>query len=59
MAMNLKMADCARQKSPWFRIGRFLFLAALFVALFLLGQSMVHHRFFRGGRLDQHGTLRP
>jgi hypothetical protein len=59
MAMNEKMADCARQKSPWFRFGQFLLLAAFFVALFLLGQSMVHHRFFRGGRIDQHGVLRP
>jgi hypothetical protein len=32
---------------------------ALAVAVFLLGQSMVEHRFFRGGRVDKHGTLRP
>lgn len=59
MAMDEKMADCAGQKSPWFGIVRILLLAAFIGALFLLGQSMVHHRFFRGGRIDQHGTLRP
>jgi hypothetical protein len=30
----------------------------LVIALFLLGQSMVHHRFFRGGRMDRYGHLR-
>jgi hypothetical protein len=37
---------------------RFLLLAALVVSLFLLGQSMVQHRFFRGGRIDRNGHLR-
>jgi hypothetical protein len=36
---------------------RFLLLAALVIALFLLGQSMVQHRFFRGGRIDRYGHL--
>jgi hypothetical protein len=31
----------------------------LAVAFFLLAQSMVHHRFFRGGWINQNGTLRP
>jgi hypothetical protein len=30
----------------------------LVIALFLLGQSMVQHRFFRGGRIDPYGHLR-
>jgi hypothetical protein len=59
MTANLNATYSARPRSRWFGIGRFLFVAALFVALFMLGQSMVHHRFFRGGRIDQHGTLRP
>jgi hypothetical protein len=45
-------------RSPWPQIVRFLLLAALVVALFLLGQSMVQHRFFRGGRIDRNGHLR-
>jgi hypothetical protein len=31
----------------------------LAVAVFLLGLSMVHHRFFRGGYINQHGVLKP
>lgn len=34
-------------RSPWLQIIRSLLLAALVIALFLLGQSMVRHRFFR------------
>jgi hypothetical protein len=59
MSTNLKATDSGRQKPPWFGVGEFLFLVALFIAVFMLGQSMVHHRFFRGGRIDQHDTLRP
>jgi hypothetical protein len=48
-----------KEKSLWFKIGRFVLLVGLAVSVFLLVQSMVHHRFFRGGRVDSHGTLRP
>jgi hypothetical protein len=47
------------QKLRWFRIGRFLFVVVLAVAVYLLGLSMVHHRFFRGGYINQHGVLKP
>ena len=30
-----------------------------FIYSLLLGMSMVQHRFFRGGRIDDHGVLRP
>jgi hypothetical protein len=52
--------DAAPQGSrpPWFQLARFLLLAAFVVALYLLGQSMVRHRFFRGGRIDRYGNLR-
>lgn len=59
MAMNDESTDFARQRLLWLRIGRVLCVAALFFALLMLGESMVHHRFFRGGRIDQHGVLRP
>ena len=39
------------EKSPWFQVGRFLFLIALAVVFFLLGQSMVRHRFHQGSPL--------
>ena len=44
-------------KALWLAIGKFLLLAAFVVAVYLLGASMVHHRFFRGGRIDQRGVL--
>jgi hypothetical protein len=59
MAKNSDKVAPAREKSPWFQIAQFLFLIGLAVAVFLLAQSMVHHRFFRGGWVNQNGTLRP
>ncbi len=47
------------RQSPWLGIVKFLLLAAFVIALFLLGQAMVSHRFFRGGWVDQHGVLKP
>lgn len=46
------------QKPPRFQLGLFLFLVGLAAAFFLLGQSMVSHRFFRGGRVDRYGHIR-
>jgi hypothetical protein len=59
MTKNANKEASEQQKSRWFRIGRFLFVVVLAVAVFLLGLSMVHHRFFRGGYINQHGVLRP
>jgi hypothetical protein len=59
MSKNSDKATPAREKSLWFQIGKFLFFIILAVAFFLLAQSMVHHRFFRGGWINQNGTLRP
>jgi hypothetical protein len=59
MAKNSDEVAPAREKSPWLQIAQFLFLVGLAVAVFLLAQSMVHHRFFRGGWVNQNGTLRP
>jgi hypothetical protein len=59
MTQNANKEASEQQKSRWFRIGRFLFVVVLAVAVFLLGLSMVHHRFFRGGYINQHGVLKP
>ncbi len=59
MANYSNTTGSAGPKSPWLGIGRFLFVVALVIIFFLLGQSMVHHRFCRGGWVDQNGTLRP
>ncbi len=39
------------------RIWVIIFVAIFFVLLFWLGQSMVQHRFFRGGRVHQNGSV--
>jgi len=59
MTKNSDKAAPVREMSPWFKIAQFLLLVGLAVAVFLLAQSMVHHRFFRGGWVNQHGVLRP
>jgi hypothetical protein len=59
MKKNANKEAPERQRSPWFRIGKFLFVVILAVTVFLLGLSMVHHRFFRGGYINQHGVLKP
>jgi flagellar basal body-associated protein FliL len=59
MTKNANEEAPERQKSLWFRIGQFLFVVVLAVAFYLLGLSMVHHRFFRGGYINQHGVLKP
>jgi len=56
MSGNRNDAAPRGARSPWFQIGRFL-LASV-VVIFLLVQTMVHHRFFRGGRIDRYGHLR-
>jgi hypothetical protein len=47
------------RSSLWFQVGRIVFFVALAVSFFLLANSLVEHRFFRGGRIDRHGVLRP
>jgi hypothetical protein len=59
MTTNLNTPVPSGRRSPWFQIGRVLFFVALAVAFYLLGLSMVHHRFHRGGWLNQNQTLRP
>jgi hypothetical protein len=48
----------ARRKPPSFGFREFLFVIFLTVILFLLGQSMVQHRFFQGGREYRPGSIR-
>jgi hypothetical protein len=46
-------------KSPWLVIGRVLFLVILASLFYWLANSMVHHRFHRGGWINQNDTLKP
>jgi hypothetical protein len=48
----------ARQ-SPWTGIVKFLLVAILIGLIYLLGEEMVRHRFFRGGWVDQRDVLKP
>jgi hypothetical protein len=54
---NTKASE-ARQ-SPWLGFVKFLLLAILVGLIFLLAQSMVAHRFFRGGWVEQRDVLKP
>jgi hypothetical protein len=47
----------ARRAPPSFGMGQLLFAVVLLVILVLLGQSMVHHRFFQGGREHRNGSI--
>jgi len=59
MATGTKTTARPREASLLFEVGQFLFLVGLAVAVFLLGQSMVGHRFFRGGYINKYGILQP
>jgi hypothetical protein len=59
MTTNANKESSEPQGPPWFRIVRFLFLVVLVIAIYLLALSMVHHRFFRGGYVNEHGVLKP
>ena len=45
------------QRRPLPGIFRILFVVVFFLLVFLLGLSMVHHRFFRGQRVRSNGSL--
>jgi hypothetical protein len=47
------------RQSPWLGFVKVLLLAILVGLIFLLAQSMVSHRFFRGGWVDQRDVLKP
>jgi hypothetical protein len=59
MELNSKIIGPAEQNSPWPGIVKFLMLAVLIAIIFLLGQDMVRHRFFRGGWVNQRDVLKP
>ena len=49
----------AAEPPPWLGFVKFLLLAILVGSIFLLCQTMVSHRFFRGGWVDQRDVLKP
>lgn len=41
----------------FFRFGKIMFVGVLVVLIFVLGEAMVHHRFFQGGRYHENGSV--
>ena len=58
MTTSLNTAAPEKREPPWTRITQFLLVFAFVVIVYLLGLSMVHHRFFRGSRIDRYGHVR-
>jgi hypothetical protein len=57
MESGSNSAQGSRQEPRSGQIWVVLFVAIFFVLLVLLGRSMVEHRFFRGGRIHQNGSV--
>jgi hypothetical protein len=57
MTISSNTPGSEEPKSRWSGIGKFLFIVALVIIFYLLGQSMVHHRFFQGGRVHRNGSI--
>jgi hypothetical protein len=45
------------RETSLYRVVTFIFVALFFVVVLMLGISMVHHRFFRGERMHQNGSV--
>jgi hypothetical protein len=58
MTVDLNKPGPENQESPWVRVAQVVLLIAFAVAVYFIGLSMVHHRFFRGGRIDRFGHVR-
>jgi hypothetical protein len=57
MTTDSNAKDPAGPKPPLFGMRQIVFSLVLLVILLLLGRSMVHHRFFQGGRYHQNGSV--
>jgi hypothetical protein len=57
MITYLNTTESEGRKPSLLGTGQIVFTVVLVVILFLLGQSMVRHRFFQGGRFHQNGSV--
>jgi hypothetical protein len=57
MDANESSMEPGQRKPPASGVIKVLFVLILFVALLLLGRSMVRHRFFQGGREHRNGSI--
>ena len=59
MTVGSNTTNSEVRQSPWLGFVKFLLLAILVGLIYLLAQTMVSHRFFRGGWVDQRDVLKP
>jgi hypothetical protein len=59
MRPDFRVTGPREQNSAWIGFVKFFVLALLIAIIFLLGQDMVRHRFFRGGWVSQRDVLKP
>jgi len=57
METDSNLAPQPERKPPSGRIWTVVFVAIFFILFFLLAASMVQHRFFRGGRVHENGSI--
>ncbi|MGA7694894.1 MAG: hypothetical protein WCA76_07680 [Candidatus Sulfotelmatobacter sp.] len=57
MASPSNSPDSGGRRPPSFGVREFVFALLLAILFFLLGHSMVHHRFFEGGRFHRNGSV--
>ncbi len=57
MEIHSNPAPQGESKPHRLGIWKFVFVAIFFILLFLLGDSMVQHRFFSGGRVHDNGSI--
>jgi len=57
MASQSNMQDPEGRKPPSFGTREFLFAVFLAIIFFLLGHTMVRHRFFQGQRVHRNGSI--
>ncbi len=57
MANGANSSPDPERETPLFQALKIGFIALFVVLLLLLGLSMVHHRFFQGGRVHHNGSV--
>jgi hypothetical protein len=57
METDSNLAPQREGRAPSGRIWIAVFVAIFVILLFLLGRSMVQHRFFRGARVHENGSV--
>jgi hypothetical protein len=59
MKSNWDTSNPEERKLRWIGVTKFLFIVILTLLIYLLAHSMVRHRFFKGGWMNQNDSVRP